>query len=160
MATNRWTQDELKLAFHLYCQLPFGKLHSKNPRIIQLAGLIGRTPSSVAMKLVNFASLDPAITESGRKGLGNASDLDRDVWKEFNSDWERLALECEAILAQRGVTTSEIRAEEETLIESNNYAGNTRAATVQIRIKQGFFRAAVLASYDTKCCMTGLAVPE
>src|SRR5688572_21462406 len=160
MATNRWTQDELKLAFHLYCQLPFGKLHSKNPRIIQLAGLIGRTPSSIAMKLVNFASLDPAITESGRKGLGNASDLDREVWAEFNSDWERLALECEAILAQRGVATADTRTEEEIIIDSDSYVGNTRAVTVQVRIKQGFFRAAVLASYNAKCCMTGLAVPE
>ncbi len=159
MATNLWTRDELKLAIYLYCQLPFGKLHSRNPRIGELAGLIGRTPSSVAMKLVNFASLDPAITESGRRGLGNASELDRAVWAEFNSDWERLALECEAILAQRGATTVP-RAEEELVIESNNYVGNTRAATVQVRIKQGFFRAAVLASYDMKCCMTGLAVPE
>lgn len=62
MATTRWTKDQLKLAFHLYCQLPFGKLHSKNPEIIKLAQLLDRTPSAVAMKLSNFASLDPAIT--------------------------------------------------------------------------------------------------
>jgi hypothetical protein len=69
---NRWSREQLKLAFHLYCQLPFGKLHSRNAEIVELAQLIGRTPSAVAMKLVNFASLDPAITSTGRAGLGNA----------------------------------------------------------------------------------------
>src|SRR5690349_15486886 len=159
MATNLWTKDELKLAIHLYCQLPFGRLHSRNPRIIELAGLIGRTPSSVAMKLVNFASLDPDITQSGRKGLGNASALDRAVWNEFHSDWERLAAESESLLEKQGVAAPE-RKVEEKIIESYPYEGNTRAAVVQARLKQGFFRAAVLASYDAKCCMTGLAVPQ
>jgi len=154
-----WTKDELKLAFHLYCQLPFGKLHSRNPRIIELADLIGRTSSSVAMKLVNFASLDPAITDTGRKGLGNASELDRAVWAEFNADWARLATECEAILARLGGVPA-VPAAKEVLIDSNNYVGSSRATTVQTRIGQGFFRAAVLASYDLKCCMTGLSIPE
>ena len=79
MANARWSKDELKLAFHLYCQLPFGKLHQRNPEIVELARLLGRTPGSVAMKLVNFASLDPTITRSGRSGLNNASKLDREV---------------------------------------------------------------------------------
>jgi hypothetical protein len=77
MATNRWTKEQLKLAFHLYCQLPFGKLDMRTPEVIKLAGLIGRTPGAVAMKLSNFASLDPAITGTGRKGLEGASNLDR-----------------------------------------------------------------------------------
>jgi putative restriction endonuclease len=59
MSDARWTKDQLKLAFFLYCQLPFGRLHRTNPRIIELARELGRTPSALAMKLVNFASLDP-----------------------------------------------------------------------------------------------------
>ena len=39
----------------------------------------GRTPSSVALKLVNLASLDPQIVASGRSGMGNASALDRQI---------------------------------------------------------------------------------
>ncbi|WP_211238039.1 hypothetical protein [Derxia gummosa] len=50
---NRWTRDQLKLAFHLYCQLPFGRLHARNPEVMALARLLGRTPSALAMKLVN-----------------------------------------------------------------------------------------------------------
>ena len=63
---GHWTPEQLKLAFAFYCQTSFGKLHSKNPQIIELAKLIGRTPSALAMKLVNFASLDPSITDTGR----------------------------------------------------------------------------------------------
>ena len=107
MSNNRWTHEQLKLAFHLYCQLPFGKLHSRNREIIELAHLIGRTPSAMSMKLVNFASLDPAITSSGRSGLGNASSLDRKIWDEFHADWEGLAVECNrlktALLDAQGV---------------------------------------------------------
>jgi hypothetical protein len=47
VSSGRWTKEQLKLAFHLYCQLPFGRLHSRNQEIIKLASLIGRTPSAV-----------------------------------------------------------------------------------------------------------------
>ncbi|MGN6531103.1 MAG: hypothetical protein ACTHK0_05065 [Ginsengibacter sp.] len=56
---NLWTRDELILALNLYLKLPFGKLHSGNPDIIHFAHLIGRTPGSIAMRLNNFASVDP-----------------------------------------------------------------------------------------------------
>lgn len=79
MTTTRWTKEQLKLAFNLYCQLPFGKLDMRTPEVILLASLIGRTSGAVAMKLSNFASLDPAITGTGRKGLDGASNLDREV---------------------------------------------------------------------------------
>lgn len=60
-----WTRQQLLVAFSLYCQTPFGKLHSRNPEIIKYADLINRTPSALAMKLTNIASLDPAITSTG-----------------------------------------------------------------------------------------------
>ena len=75
-----WTRNELLLAINLYCKLTFGQLHKGNPAIIELAGLVGRTPSSVTLKLVNFASLDPSLD---RAGMSNASHLDRQVWQEF-----------------------------------------------------------------------------
>lgn len=159
MSSNRWSRDELKLAFHLYCQLPFGRLHQRNPEIIQLAGLIGRTPSALAMKLVNFASLDPAITASGRKGLGGASKLDQEVWDQFHADWEGLALECESLRA--GLVTGAavvVPSIEDDL--TADYIGETRQVIVEQRIKQQFFRKAVLSSYRGKCCMSGLAEPR
>jgi len=163
MASRLWTREQLKLAFHLYCQLPFGKLHSRNPEIIQLAELIGRTPSAVAMKLVNFASLDPAITSTGRKGLDGASNLDREIWSDFHADWEGLALEC-ARLREQLSPTSTVDREKEERTEGfeipDDFTGETRRVFTEQRIKQNFFRRAVLASYRGRCCMSGLSEPR
>ena len=82
-----WTKEELKLAINLYCKLPFGRLHKLNPEVIHVAKLIGRTPSSVAYKLVNFASLDPSLKARGIKGASNASKLDAEIWNEFFENW-------------------------------------------------------------------------
>jgi DNA (cytosine-5)-methyltransferase 1 len=159
MATTRWTKEQLKLAFHLYCQLPFGKLHSRNPEIIKLAKLIGRTPGAVAMKLVNFASLDPAITSTGRAGLGNAGSLDREVWAEFHADWEKLAVECEML--RRNLDRSAPPEDEaDELLAPEDYTGETRRIVTEQRIKQNFFRRAVLSSYQGRCCMSGLSEPR
>jgi len=159
MATNRWTKEQLKLAFHLYCQLPFGRLHSRNPEIIQLAKLIGRTPGAVAMKLVNFASLDPAITGTGRAGLGNAGSLDKEVWAEFHADWEKLAMECE-MLRRNLDDAAPPDDEADELLIPEDYSGETRRVVTEQRIKQNFFRRAVLSSYRGRCCMSGLSEPR
>src|SRR5574337_228422 len=61
MPRHNWTREELILAFNLYCKIPFGKIHYRNPEIIDLAMVIGRTPSAVSWKLANFARLDPSL---------------------------------------------------------------------------------------------------
>ncbi len=157
---SRWSREELLIAFNLYCQMPFGKMHSRNPRIVQVAEVLGRSPSSVSMKLVNFASLDPSITSTGRTGLGNASQADKAMWNEFNGDWERLAVESEeqlrSLAKRRTVLLAEL--EDETL--EADYEGKTRTAQVQVRIKQSFFRKMVLSSYGGRCCITQISEPR
>ena len=140
---NHWTKPELKLALALYCQLPFGKLHSRNPEIRALATKIGRTPSAVAMKLVNIASLDPQIIASGRSGLGNASRLDREVWNEFSSDWEDELFKAAKIIEPEIFETPDIE--------------TTRVSEVEVRTKQSVFRRMILSSYVGRCCITGLS---
>ena len=55
-----WTREELILAFNLYLKLPFGKMHKGNEDVKKLAEILGRrTPDSVAMRLTNFAAIDP-----------------------------------------------------------------------------------------------------
>lgn len=159
MSSDRWTKDQLKLAFHLYCQLPFGKMHGRNPEIIELATLIGRTPSAVAMKLVNLASLDPAVIASGRSGLGNASALDREVWNEFHANWEGIALECERLRESLGAPATDFESNEweSSGIVPADFSGETRSIVSQQRLKQSFFRRAVLSSYRGRCCMSGLS---
>src|SRR5262245_56600345 len=93
--TTDWTRPQLLAALRLYYQTDFGRLHSKNREIIALAKKIGRTPSALAMKACNFASLDPAQRARGVKGLSGASRADRALWDEFAADSERVANEAE-----------------------------------------------------------------
>ena len=45
-----------------------------------MAELIGRTPSSVAMRLSNYASLDPMLQARGVIGLPGGADKCRSYW--------------------------------------------------------------------------------
>lgn len=157
MATGLWTKEQIKLAFHLYCQLPYGRIHGRNPEIVALAKVMGRTADAVAMKMLNIASLDPGITGSGRSGLGNASALDRSVWDEFHADWERLAVECQLLRQQLDAPAIEESELEDEALIPNDFTGETRQVLTTQRIKQHFFRRAVLSSYRGRCCMSGLS---
>jgi len=161
MATQRksWTRDELLVAFNMYCRTPFGRLHRGNPDIISLARKLERTPSSVSMKLCNFASLDPVHRARRIVGLRNASAADRGVFEEFETDWETLAAESEAALQRLRVRPSVPEAEE-SLAELAARVGETEAIrNVRTRRVQSLFRATVLASYDFTCGISGINVP-
>lgn len=134
-------------------------MHKTNPEIVKVAEFIGRTPSALAMKLVNFASLDPAITSTGRKGLDNASEADRAIWAEFHQDWERLALE--SAMRMRKLGEEAQPSPDESMppeAEPADYAGKSRKAVVNVRDKQWFFRQTVLSSYQNTCCMSGVSL--
>jgi putative restriction endonuclease len=149
-----WTRDELVVAFNLYCKIPFGRIHHRNPELIELAKIIGRTPSALAWKLANFARLDPSLRRRNIAGASHGARAEVDVWNEFNGDWERLSYESERLIERiTGSTPSEV----EDVMRLPE--GKTRETLVRTRINQGFFRSAVLAAYGSRCCITGLAIP-
>ena len=159
MSLNKnWTRDQLLVAFNLYCQIPFGKIHSRNPLLIKYSGLIGRTPSALSMKLANIASLDLEITSTGRKGLQGASVADKAMWDEMQSDWENFAIKSEKAIAD--VEIENEQQEDKDISQQVNdqeqidYIGNTKMVTTKARVGQAFFRKAVLSAYDYKCCIT------
>ncbi|MBM3422938.1 MAG: HNH endonuclease [Chlorobi bacterium] len=153
-----WTRDELILAINLYCKLPFGRLHAKNPEVVMLASLIGRTPGSIAYKLVNFASLDPSLHARGIKGASNASKLDREIWNEFYQDWEQLSFESEKLRAS--IEHSSIEKLNQIDEDELPKEGRTRERMVKTRVNQAFFRTMILASHNNTCCITGLQNSE
>lgn len=160
LARSGWTRQQLLMAFNLYCQMPFGKMHSRNPEIIKYAKLIGRTPSALAMKLTNIASLDPAITSTGRKGLEGASTADKAMWEEMQVNWERFVLEIQQV-ANTFETTSEFAIGETSVPdEAMDYTGSNKTVQTTTRVGQDFFRRSVLSAYDYRCCITGLAIPR
>lgn len=133
-------------------------MHSGNPDVIKLASLIGRTPGSVAFKLVNFASLDTTLQARGIKGAANASNLDKAIWLEFYNNLNDLAFESEKLLATIEHTTVEQlnNIQEAEIVQ----VGKTRESLVKLRVNQSFFRKSVLAAYNNTCCVTGLQIPS
>jgi putative restriction endonuclease len=160
----KWNREHTLAALHLYLTLPFGRLSRRTPEVEQLASWEGRSASSVAMKLVNFASLDPEIVASGRAGLSGATNQDRMVWSELHSNWDRVATEAAAaygVLASQHAGTADsvlLRHDEESAPAVEE--GRTRESIIQARIGQLRFRKMVLASYNDTCCMSGLRQPE
>ena len=155
MPRRDWTREELIVAFNLYCKIPFGRIHIRNPLIIELAKSIGRTPSAVSWKLANFARLDPALKKRNIAGATHGAQAEVDIWNEFNNNWEKLTFESERLLESITLRTPEPKQETEKFPE-----GRTRETIVRTRINQGFFRAAVLAAYGARCCITGLSFPQ
>jgi predicted restriction endonuclease len=159
MASERWSEEDTKLALFLYFQLPYGKLHKGNPEIQRLADFLGRTHSSVAMKLGNFASLDPVVTETGRKGLSGASKLDQIVFDRFSANWTALVDETEAVWNK--IIELKPQSVLNDVTASYKFKPYEGASSTQsfstMRLGQSFFRRAVLANYDDRCCVTGIS---
>ncbi|NML85462.1 DUF892 family protein [Polaromonas sp.] len=122
-----------------------------------LAKVIDRASDGVAMKMLNIASIDPAITSTGWVGLGNASALDHAVWDEVHSDWERLAVECQLLQQQLGKNSVKKLEPEDDDLVPEDFTVEIRQTPATQRIKQHFFRRAVLTSYRGRCCMSGLS---
>jgi len=149
-----WTRQELLATLNLYCRTPFGKLHKSNPSIIALASVMGRSPSALAMKLVNFASLDPYHKARDIKGLGNVSNADRAIWDEFYSDRENL------VIASQDAITSFAHQQNQLyktirISKIRNKPTETTRET-KVRLAQSFFRDIVLASYNNQCAVCKL----
>ena len=158
--SRRWTRRELLVALNLYCQIPFGKLHLRNPEIIKFAGLLDKTPSALAMKLANIASLDLAVTSSGRTGLKGASSADRTMWEEMQNNWQEFAEESEETIRSMVAHSAvdEILPPEKDSMDSTDYSGKNKIVEAKSRIGQPFFRRAVHSAYGGKCCITGLSI--
>jgi len=160
-----WTREHSLIALNLYCKLPFGKLHHRNPIIIDVAKKMGRSANSLAMKLCNFASLDPVQRARGIKGLQGASQQDRKMWAEFQSNLPVLGSESEQMLHDLFTVDNERELDflgrDKVRIERAPPIGPTEiTTTVKARRGQQFFRQAILNAYGIRCCVSGINVPR
>lgn len=62
-----WSREEFILALDLYHRIEF----------------VGRTPSSIGMRLANFANCDPTLKERGVKSLAGAFKLRKPIQDKF-----------------------------------------------------------------------------
>jgi putative restriction endonuclease len=150
-----WTREQHLLAFRLYNEIPFGSIHTKNPKLHELAELIGRGVNAVSLKLANFARLDPVLQKRNIKGMSHGAKGEEEIWNAYQQNPEALALESDLVWAKW--TGRPIEQIAEIDAEDLPPAGVDRTALVKVRANQCFFRRRVLSAYDFRCCVTGLA---
>ena len=109
-----WAEEELILALDLY--LRSGLLNDTDPSVVDLSRVLNalsvyperpdrarfRNPNGVAMKLANFAAVDPNYY--GR-GLTRGGRRDAEVWNRYASDEDALAMIADAIREGLGLPT-------------------------------------------------------
>jgi putative restriction endonuclease len=154
MSRRNWTRTETLVAFNLYCRTPFGRLHARNPEIIEVASTLDRTPSALAMKCCNLAALDSALQSRGISGLRKTSQLDEEIWKEFTRDPESLTFESERAYAE--LMQKDVRASE--TVEWEHVQGLEAEVITRVRVNQHFFRSIILAGYQSKCAVCALPI--
>lgn len=162
---KNWTRDELLIVLNIYHKLTFGQLHARQPVIMQLAEKLGRGANSVAMKLCNLASLDPALKLRGIKGLPGASKLDEALWQEFHADLNETVPASEESLRKIFDTGENceltVLPKEGVKIKKKPPTGPTETlASVKLRRGQEYFRDAVLNNFGSQCGVTQLGLRE
>lgn len=162
---TRWTRDELLVAVNLYHKLRFGQLHARQPAIRALAGKLGRSANSLAMKLNNLASLDPALKLRGIKGLAGASTLDRTVWTDYHADLNESVPASEErlrTLFEAGEDSDvEVLPKEGIRVRKRPPAGATEVPiNAKQRRGQEYFRDAVLNNFGGRCGVTELPIRD
>lgn len=151
--SRKWTKDEVVLALALYCKIPFGKINKNHPQVVELAKLLGRTPSSVSMKMGNFGCFDDELARKGITGLSHGSALDKAVWDEYHLNMQALSETVVGIPYMQELMNDDGDIEELP-------SGTSCTTTTHARVNQGFFRNVVISAYNKKCCVTGLNVPS
>lgn len=79
--------------------------------------------------------------------------MDKEIWNDFFNDWETLAFESEMLLKQK---------QKSKLVKPviQKKGGKEKERIVKTRVNQSFFRSTLLASYNSKCCITGISSTE
>lgn len=158
VARRNWTREETILAMDLYTRVPFSKIGKNNQDIINLAGIINRTPDAVAYKMSNLAHYDPELQARNVSGLSHTSKLDKIIYDEFANNIGELSFIAQNILADMQHTSVENLWPELKLDDIP--IGIDKEQQTKIRIGQYFFRMSVLMSYGNACCITGLKNKE
>lgn len=162
---TKWTEAELLIALNLYHKLTFGQISSRQRLIVEVAEKMGRTPSSVSMKLGNLASFDPALKMRGIKGLSGASELDGEMWHRFHSQLDELAPASEEAFRRLFKIADDCDADvipKQGVIVRKRATPHVTESTASIKVRRGqdFFRESVLNNFNGRCGVSKLGVRE
>lgn len=149
-----WTREDVIIAYALYCVIPFSKVNNSNQTIKDAAAIMERSPASLKMRICNLAALDPDFLATGRTGLASVANLDREVYAEFSSDWQRLSSTAEELL---GLPIFDIA---EPIYNGPDRRRRKTYAEISDKQARRFFRKSVIAAYEGRCCISGMTIPQ
>src|SRR5208282_3470055 len=111
----------------------------------ETAQKMGRSASSLSMKLCNFASFDPVLQARKIRGLPGASRQDRAMWDDFEANASILGPESEQLLHDLFTKdeTKEVDFLQRDKVRVAPIGPTETQATVKARRGQQFFRQAV-----------------
>ncbi len=158
---SKWTRDETILALCFYYEMPYGRISRSNKYLQDMSAKMGRSLSSLIMKMVNLASMDETHLSRGVTSLPHVSKLDKEIWLEFKDNYPQLVLERERIMSSLVIgpnISTENAIHNEISFLDDKFTLYERK--VLSRNGQNFFRKAVLSAYGERCCATGIAIPE
>jgi len=151
-----WERYEFILVLNLYMQIPFPKIGYRHPDVVKLAGILKRTPSSVALRLTNFAACDPILSGRNIVGMQGGKAQCMPYWQEFVKNREALMFESETILAE----IENVSVEKKFSIDTTGLSGEYKERIVKTRVNQDVFRRIILSVYENKCALTGIKEKE
>lgn len=161
MARVNWSEEETLAAFALYMMLEPKERDDKNPDVMGLAEAIGRSANAVSLKLWNIGAHDERRLALGKKGLGHTSKKDAEVWERFNAEGDSFLDKALAVLVdyvgdnRQGVKTAEVLD-----LVYQPPEGKAVITYATHRVNQDYFRNTLLDSYSSRCCLTGISIPQ
>jgi len=154
-SAGTWSREETLFALHLMLKVPFCKVHGRNEEIIVASELLGsRTPDSVKMKVFNLFSCLPEPVRGNPVGLVRASKMDEEIVAEYLRDPERIMIESTKVAAQYYSRGGKIFP---YVKDALSLASTENVAWLAEGISRTLFREKLLSTYDSRCCVTGLA---
>lgn len=94
-----WTESEFLVVLESYLQHRNQPRHERTPFINELSRILGRTVSSILMRMENYASIDPAVQQS-RIGLVHINEVGRRIFEEWSKEPDALNLTAGVLIRQ------------------------------------------------------------
>lgn len=83
-----WSEPDYIIVLNQYFLHRHESAHTGCDHVKEVAQAIGRTPAAVAMRMENFASIDPEISQ--RSGLSHINALGRRIFQDWSSDTDAI----------------------------------------------------------------------
>jgi putative restriction endonuclease len=150
---RNWSFEETSMAFVLYLLMPMSELDDTCAQVQKLASALGRTPSSVALKICNIAAHDENRLREGKAGMSHGSHYDAEVWERYGAEGDEYLDKAIVWLleATEPVVQGSLDVKDPTVPE-----GKERWTITAQRVNQQYFRNTLLANYRGSCCITGI----